>query len=70
MSKNLFSLTEQLPKNKYRKKSTDLRRDTSNDSFAVLAGNNTMVTPQRNLNNFKLKQIEKVEPMIITENDQ
>lgn len=29
MSKNLFSLTERLPKNKYRQKSRDLNRDNS-----------------------------------------
>ena len=36
MTKNLFSLTEQLPKTKYRQRSGDLRRDISQDSIVAV----------------------------------
>ena len=49
MSKNLFALTERLPKNKYRQRSNDLRRDVSQDSMVGLP--QSLVTP--NLASFK-----------------
>jgi len=38
MSKNLFSLTDRLPKNKYREKSRDLLRNNSQDSEVLTNG--------------------------------
>ena len=59
MSKNLFSLTERLPKNKYmsRQRSNELKRDVSQDSGIMLNNSSVaqLVSPPP-MNNFKLKQ--------------
>lgn len=47
MSKNLFSLTERLPKNKYRQKSKDLNRDNSQD-LEVLTNGIEFISPIAN----------------------
>lgn len=64
LSKNLFSLTERLPKNKYstRNRSNELKRDVSQDS--VLVQNSlSIITPQAQAaNSFKLKADRDASP--------
>jgi hypothetical protein len=59
LSKNLFSLTERLPKNKYapRNRSNDLRRDVSQDS--IINQPAVKIVPLENNNSFKIKQNER-----------
>lgn len=55
MGKNLFSLTERLPKSKYRQISSHLHRDISLESVVMTSAVH-LVTPQA-VNNFKLKSV-------------
>ena len=55
ISRNLFSLTERLPKSKYRGKSNDLNRNNSVDSFAGRNGMGTMASQPNNM--LKIKNI-------------
>lgn len=54
ISRNLFSLTERLPKSKYRGKSNDLLRNNSVDSHAQRMG---AMTNQPSTNMLKIKQV-------------
>ena len=56
ISRNLFSLTERLPKSKYRGKSNDLNRNNSVDSFAGKVGMGAM-SSQPASNMLKIKQV-------------
>ena len=55
ISRNLFSLTERLPKNKYRGKSNELLRNNSVDSHAGRMGG--AMTNQPSTNMLKIKQV-------------